>query len=83
MSDLLGQRPDLSHVNRCGGTLLSTTLHGSENAPDRDGADHIARLELALHAGVALPRSAIRSAGRDDVAAFLQDWVEAHPGQAV
>ncbi|WP_289151532.1 ankyrin repeat domain-containing protein [uncultured Salipiger sp.] len=83
MSYLLGQRPDLSHVNRYGGTLLSTILHGSENAPDRDGADHIACLELALHAGVALPRSAIDSAGREDVAAFLQDWAEAHPGQAV
>ena len=83
MSDLLAQRPDMSHVNRHGGTLLSTILHGSENAPDRDGAAHIAGLELALHAGVALSRSAIRSTGRADVAAFLQDWAEAHPGQAV
>lgn len=83
MSDLLGQRPDLSHVNHYGGTLLSTILHGSENAPDRDGADHIACLELALHAGVALPHSAIRSTVREDAAAFLQDWAEAHPGQAV
>ncbi|MBN9885806.1 ankyrin repeat domain-containing protein [Salipiger abyssi] len=83
MGYFLSLRPDLSHINGYGGTLLSTILHGSENAPQRDGCDHIACLELALRAGVALPRAALRGAGRADVAAFLRGWAEAHPGQVV
>ncbi|MGP6087459.1 ankyrin repeat domain-containing protein [Antarctobacter jejuensis] len=83
MAYFLYLRPDLSHVNGYGGTLLSTILHGSENAPERDSRDHIACLELALEHGVALPRAAIGFAGRDDVRAFLEDWAEARPGQVV
>jgi len=76
-------KPDLGHVNTYGGTLLSTIIHGSENAPDRDARDHITCLELALKQGVALPRRAIEFAGDPYVAAFLSDWAEAHPGQVV
>ncbi len=80
---ILSLKPDLSHVNGYGGTLLSTIIHGSENAPDRESRDHITCLEIALHEGVALPRNAIRFAGREDVAAFLGDWADRHPGQVV
>lgn len=75
--------PDLSHVNGFGGTLLSTIIHGSENCPARAERDHIACLTLALEHGVALPKRAIDLAGEPEVAAFLADWAEAHPGQVV
>ena len=83
MAYLLSLRPDLTHVNRYGGTLLSTILHGSTNCPAAAVRDHAACLELALTHGVALPRAAVEFAGREDLAAFLQDWAEAHPGQVV
>lgn len=83
MKWLLGQRPDLGHVNDYGGTLLSTVIHGSENCPARNSRDHIACARLALEHGVALPKAAIRFAGDPDMAAFLADWAEAHPGQVV
>lgn len=83
MDYFLGLRPDLSHVNNYGGTLLSTILHGSENAPDRAERDHVACLKLALEQGVALPRQVISFAGRDDIRAFLEDWAESRPGQVV
>ncbi|SNR25049.1 ankyrin repeat domain-containing protein [Puniceibacterium sediminis] len=79
----LSLRPDLSHVNGYGGTLLSTIIHGSENNLQQDGRDYLACLELALRQGVALPRKMIGQAGREDVAAFLEAWAEAHPGQVV
>ncbi|WP_299932218.1 ankyrin repeat domain-containing protein [uncultured Pelagimonas sp.] len=83
MEYFLRMKPDLSHVNGYGGTLLSTILHGSENNPDREGRDYLTCLELALREGVALPRSAISQTGREDLRAFLEDWGEAHPGQLV
>ncbi|MEM1374737.1 MAG: hypothetical protein AAGF78_10190 [Pseudomonadota bacterium] len=83
MAYFLALKPDLSHVNGFGGTLLSTIIHGSENAPDAQGQDHVACLELALREGVALPRPAIRHAGREDVVAFLEEWGERYPGQVV
>lgn len=79
----LSLAPDLAHVNTYGGTLLSTIIHGSENAPDRETRDYIGCLELALLEGVALPRRASELAGDEEVAAFLADWAEAHPGQVV
>lgn len=79
----LSLKPDLSHVSGYGGTLLSTIIHGSENAPDRASRDHIACLELALMNGVALPKRAVQLAGEPHVAAFLADWADAHPGQVV
>lgn len=83
MAYFLSLRPDLSHVNGYGGTLLSTIQHGAENNPDRDTRDHIACLRLALEQGVALPRGSADFAGRADVADFLTDWARAHPGQVV
>ncbi|GGF48725.1 Ankyrin repeat [Mameliella alba] len=83
MGFFLRLKPDLSHVNGYGGTLLSTILHGAENAPDRASRDHIGCLERALHHGVALPRREIGFAGREDIRAFLEDWAESHPGQVV
>lgn len=83
MDYFLSLKPDLSHVNGYGGTLLSTIVHGSENAPDADTRDHIACLQRALHEGVALPRQTVTFAGRDDVRAFLEDWAESYPGQVV
>lgn len=83
MAYFLKLSPDLSHVNGFGGTLLSTIIHGSENCPQRAERDYIGCLELALHEGVALPRRAPQLAGDPEVAAFLADWAEAHPGQVV
>ncbi|NNL34880.1 MAG: ankyrin repeat domain-containing protein, partial [Silicimonas sp.] len=83
MAYFLSQKPDLSHVNGYGGTLLSTIIHGSENCPERAGRDHIGCLELALRAGVALPRRVPGLAGDPEVAAFLTDWAEQYPGQVV
>ena len=83
MAFFLAMKPDLSHINGYGGTLLSTIIHGSENAPSVDNQDYLACLELALNEGVALPRPAIRHAGREDVLAFLEDWAERYPGQVV
>lgn len=83
MAWLLTLRPDLSHVNGYGGTLLSTIIHGSENNPHRAERDHVACLRLALEQGVALPKRAIELAGDADVAEFLRDWAEARPGQVV
>lgn len=83
MAYFLSLKPDLSHINGYGGTLLSTIVHGSENCPARDGRDHVACARLALEEGVALPRQAPRLAGDEDMAGFLADWAEAYPGQVV
>ncbi|MEX3017838.1 ankyrin repeat domain-containing protein [Gymnodinialimonas hymeniacidonis] len=83
MAYLLHQKPDLGHINGYGGTLFSTILHGAENNPARQGRDYIACLRLALEEGVALPRAAPERAGDPEIAAFLKDWAEAHPGQVV
>ena len=83
MAYFLRMGSDLSYVNGYGGTLLSTIIHGSENCPDRSARDHIACLDLALSHGVALPRKAMKLAGNPDVATFLADWAQAHPGQVV
>ena len=76
-------KPDLSHINNYGGTLLSTIIHGSENCPARADRDHIACARLALEQGVALPKRAILLAGEPDMSAFLADWAAAKPGQVV
>lgn len=83
MAYFLTLKPDLSHVNGYGGTLLSTIIHGSENCPGREERDHIACARLALEEGVALPRPAIELAGDPEMAGFLAEWGEAHPGQVV
>lgn len=79
----LGQGPDLAHVNRYGGTLLGTILHGSENCPDRASRDHIGCMETVLRHGIALPKRAVTAAGDADMAGFLADWAQRHPGQVV
>ncbi|MXQ08455.1 hypothetical protein GQ651_11415 [Alphaproteobacteria bacterium GH1-50] len=79
----LSLSPDMSHVNGFGGTLLTTIIHGSENAPDRKERDHLTCVEMVLREGVALPRRAPDLAGDKVIAAFLADWAEAHPGQVV
>jgi len=40
-------------------------------------------MRLALEAGVALPRKALKNAGPDELRAFLEEWAAAHPGQVV
>ncbi len=81
MAYLLSLGPDLTHINGYGGTLLSTVIHGSENAPDRDRRDHVACARLALEAGVPLPRRASEAAMEEEMAEFLTDWAETHPEQ--
>lgn len=83
MAYLLSLKPDLGHINGYGGTLLTTILHGSENNPNRAGRDYISCLRFALEEGVALPRRAIELAGDQEIAEFLSDWAETHPGQVV
>ena len=79
---LLTLRPDLSHVNGHGGTLLGAILHGAANNPDRAAGDYLGCLALALRQGVALPRREIALAP-ESLRDFLEDWAEARPGQVV
>lgn len=81
MEYLLSLKPDLTHVNGYGGTLLSTILHGLENCPQRDERDYLTCLDLALSEGIALPRRAIELVGAGEVSEFLLDWAEQHPDQ--
>ncbi len=81
MSYFLSLRPDLGHKNAYGGTLLSTIVHGSENAPKGPEKDHVGCARIALEEGVALPKQAVRLAGDPAMAAFLSEWAAAHPGQ--
>ena len=81
MEFLLSLGPDLEHINGYGGDLMSTIIHGSENAPPRKARDHVACARLALEAGVLLRRTDIEFAGAPDMAAFLADWGEAYPDQ--
>ena len=80
---LISLKPDLSHVNGYGGTLLSTIIHGATNCPQRAARDYIACLELVLTTGVALPSSTIKETGDGEIHAFLTTWGEKHPGQVV
>ena len=70
-------------MNGYGGTLLSTIIHGSENCPERAQRDYLGCLERVLEHGVALPKRAIDLAGQPEVAAFLANWADQHPGQVV
>ncbi|MFS4580648.1 ankyrin repeat domain-containing protein [Phaeobacter sp. C3_T13_0] len=83
MAYLLSLKPDLTHVNNYGGTLLSTILHGLENCPQRSERDYIGCLDLALGEGIALPRRAIELVGVSEVSEFLHDWAARHPDQVV
>ena len=79
----LSLKPDLSHVNGYGGTLLSTIIHGSENNPNRAGRDYLTCLQLVLDEGMAIPQKLITFAGLPETAGFLTEWAERHPGQVV
>ncbi|MCT8161536.1 ankyrin repeat domain-containing protein [Pseudoruegeria sp. SHC-113] len=85
VSWLLAQSPDLAaemrRMNRYGGDLLSTIIHGSENCPARAARDHVACARLVLEAGAMLPRRAPEFAGEPEMAAFLATWAEEHPEQ--
>ncbi|MGI3183767.1 ankyrin repeat domain-containing protein [Nioella aestuarii] len=83
MGYLLSLKPDLTHVNGYGGTLLSTILHGADNCPERAERDYVSCLRLVLEHGVALPRAAIAFANDDSIAEFLAGWAEDHPGSVV
>ncbi len=83
MDYFLRLKPDLSHVNGYGGTLLSTIIHGSENCPARAERNHIGCARIALEEGVALPSRAVELAGEPAMAEFLANWAEARPGQVV
>jgi ankyrin repeat protein len=80
---MLRQKPDLSHVNGYGGTILGTIMHGSEHCPARGARDHLGCMRLLLEEGAALPDKAARFAGDANMAAFLEDWAQEHPGQVV
>ncbi len=79
----LSLKPDLGHVNGYGGTLLSTIIHGSENAPYRADRDHVECARQVLHLGVSLPRRAVELAGAEEMSEFLTDWARRHPAQVV
>ena len=83
MAYFLSLKPDLTHRNNFGGTLLGTIIHGSENAGRGDDIDHIACVRLALEHGLSLPRSAIDLAGDPDMRDFLAEWAAQHPGHVI
>ena len=81
MAYLMSLGVSLDHVNGYGGDLMSTIVHGSENAPGRRTRDHVACARLALNAGVPLRRQEVEFAGEIEMAEFLNDWAEEHPNQ--
>ena len=83
MEYFLSLSPNLGHVNKHGGTLLGTIIHGSENNPIRAGADYVSCLKLVLEHGVALPEGTIKMAGRNDLRAIMEQWARDRPGQVV
>ena len=83
MAWLITLGPDLTHVNAYGGTLISTIIHGSENAPEASTRDHAACLRLALAARVTVQRREVAAPQREDLRAVLEDWAEAYPARVV
>ncbi len=81
MAYLLSLGVSLNHVNGYGGDLMSTIVHGSENAPGGRKRDHVACARLALEAGVPLRRQEVEFAGEIEMAEFLSNWAEEHPDQ--
>ncbi|WP_415717861.1 ankyrin repeat domain-containing protein [Roseibium sp.] len=72
----LGLSPDLVRKNDYGGDALDTVLHGSEFAPRRKEADHVACARLLLEAGSVLYPQYITNCGNEELALFLSDWQE-------
>ncbi|MHA7774068.1 ankyrin repeat domain-containing protein [Roseibium sp. M-1] len=66
--------PDLTHKNRYGGDALDTVIHGSEFAPKRAEADHIACARLLLVAGSILEPRYIAGCGNEEMVQFLEEW---------
>ena len=55
-----------------------------DDANDDDSDDDLLRQSFSsLDEGVALPRAAPDRVSDPEIAAFLKDWAEAHPGQVV
>lgn len=70
--------PDLVRRNRYGGDALDTVVHGSEFAPKRPEADHVACARLLLEAGSHLEPRYIAGCGNPEMVAFLEDWQQSH-----
>jgi len=66
--------PDLKRKNDYGGDALDTVLHGSEFAPHRPDADHVACARLLLESGSELFPHFITNCGNEDMVQFLEDW---------
>lgn len=79
----LSLRPDLSHRNSHGGTLLGAILHGADHLPERHTRDHRGCAQIALEQGVALPRAVLERVDDPALRAFLMGWAARYPGQVV
>lgn len=75
----LSLKPDLSRKNGFGGDALDTVLHGSEFAPEKPGADHVQCAQLLLENGSRIYPDYIKGCGDEEMAAFLETWISAHP----
>ncbi|WP_420411817.1 ankyrin repeat domain-containing protein [Roseibium sp.] len=75
----LSLKPDLTHKNKFGGDALDTVLHGSSFAPKRAETDHIECARLLLEAGSLIYPQFLSGCGNEDMVAFLEDWIAAHP----
>ncbi len=79
MAYFLSLGPDLTRKNRFGGDALDTVVHGSEFAPKRREADHIACARLLLEAGSLLDPRYISGCGNEEMAQFLEEWLAGQP----
>jgi len=73
---LLTLDPDLTHGNVYGGDALSATIHSSEFCPKAHKRDHVACARLLFEAGASLRPGAASGCGNEEMAAFLESWVE-------
>ncbi len=73
---LLSFNPDLEYLNGFGGNAFFTTLHGAANCPEREQRDHIACADLLLKAGATFPSSTMHQTGSENMASFLENWLE-------
>ncbi|WP_299380807.1 ankyrin repeat domain-containing protein [uncultured Kiloniella sp.] len=79
VSYLLEFDPDLEQLNNFGGNAFHTTLHGASNCPERKQRDHISCVRLLLEAGAKLDPRDIQNVGSENMALFLEDWLDNHP----
>ncbi|MES0809480.1 ankyrin repeat domain-containing protein [Roseibium sp. SCPC15] len=66
--------PDLTRKNGYGGDALDTVIHGSEFAPRKPEADHVACARLLLEAGSVLYPQFVTGCGNEEMAHFLESW---------